>query len=254
MEKFIQDEVTYFLDLDEEEEYLLSQQVSEMIAWHRISMLPSYAIYLTNISDKLEEGQYAAKDITKALSKARFLIEETVTGLTPYASKFLIRHQTMEAIEFIEKKMIMRRQERLEKLSQTEDVLYEQRLERLTLNFGRFFGDLNDSQLMLLEVHARETLDEPRTRLQNRTLRQKALITFLGTQPNEEELKNYLNKLLLQGHQIVNPDYEAFSERSLKRFRQLLVNMLTISSTKQREKIISKLRDYAEDFKSVAKN
>lgn len=254
MEKFIQDEITYFIDLDEEEEILLSQQVSEMVAWHRISMLPSYAVYLTNIADKLEVGEYVATDITNALANGRSLIEKTVTGLTPYASKFLIRHQTIEAIEFIEKRMRLRRQERLEKLSESEEILYEDRLERLMLNFGRFLGDLTDAQVMLLEVHARVTLGEPMTRLQNRTLRQKVLIKFLGTQPTESELTTYLNKLLLRGHVITNPSYEAFSENSLKRFRLLLVNMLAISSIKQRETIIRKLRDYAEDFEFISKN
>ncbi len=254
MEKFIRDEITYFFDLDDDDEIFLSQQVSETVAWHRISMLPSYAVYLTNIAHKLEVGEYSNTDITKIVTNARSLIEETVTGLTPYASKFLIRHQTIEAIEFIEKRMVMRRQERLEKLLKPEDILYEQRLERLKLNFGRFFGDLNDSQLILLEAYARETLYDSITRLDNRTLRQKILIIFLRSQPTEAELTAYLNKLLLRGHLITNPAYEAFSEKSLKRFRQLLVNMLAISSTKQREKIVSKLRDYAEDFESIAKN
>ena len=122
------------------------------------------------------------------------------------------------------------------------------------MKFGRFFGDLNDSQLILLEAYARETLYDSITRLDNRTLRQKILIIFLRSQPTEAELTAYLNKLLLRGHLITNPAYEAFSEKSLKRFRQLLVNMLAISSTKQREKIVSKLRDYAEDFESIAKN
>ena len=101
MEKFIRDEITYFFDLDDDDEIFLSQQVSETVAWRRISMLPSYAVYLTNIAHKLEVGEYSNTDITKIVTNARSLIEETVTGLTPYASKFLIRHQTIEAIEFI---------------------------------------------------------------------------------------------------------------------------------------------------------
>ena len=95
MDKFIQDEITYFLDLDEEEEVLLSQQVSEMIAWHRTSILPSYATYLNNMAEKLEVGQYGVTDVAESIKDGRFLIEETVIGLTPYASKFLIQHQTV---------------------------------------------------------------------------------------------------------------------------------------------------------------
>ena len=78
--------------------------------------------------------------------------------------------------------MLNRRQERIMELSKPKDILYNERLERLTSNFERFFGDLNDSQVMILESHAHLTLSDSRVRLHNRTLRQKAFIRFLRTQ------------------------------------------------------------------------
>ena len=41
-DKFIKDEINYFLYLDEEEKLLMNQQVSKMINGHRTSMMPSY--------------------------------------------------------------------------------------------------------------------------------------------------------------------------------------------------------------------
>ena len=148
--------------------------------------------------------------------------------------------------------MLSRRQERIMELSKPEDILYEDRLERLMSNFERFFGDLTNSQAMLLQVYSRETLNDSRVRLHNRTLRQKVFIRFLRTQPTEADLNTYLHTLLLNGHMITNPSYQTFSEVFLMRFHSLLVNMLAISSTKQRETIINKLRGYADDFKAVS--
>jgi hypothetical protein len=250
-EKYIQDEIKYFLNLNEEENILLNQQVSKMVDWHRTFMLPNYATYLNNIADKIEVGNYESDDINKLVEDGRSLIEETIIGLTPYASKFL-NHQMVEDIEFMEMKMLTRRQKRIVELSKPENILYKERLERLTSNFERFFGNLNKSQLLLLESHSRVTLNESRIRLHNRTLRQKAFIMFLKTQPNEVDLTSYLNKLLLQGHLITNPSYESFSKISLKKFHVLLVNMIASSSIIQREQIISKLKSYAEDFKTVS--
>ena len=51
---------------------------------------------------------------------------------------------------------------------------------------------------------------------------------------------------------ITNPSYETFSEISVKKFHTLLVNLLAKSSIIQRETIITKLRNYAEDFKIVS--
>ena len=252
VDEFIKNEVNYFLDLDEEEEVFLNQQVSAMVNWHRTSMLPKYASYLNNIADKLEDGQYNTTYISKYLANGKSLIEETITGLIPHASRFLIQYQTFEIIELIKNKMLNRRQERIIELSKPDDFLYEKRLERLTSNFERFFGELKDSQVRLLETHTRKTLYESRVRLHNRTLRQKVFIRFLKTQPTEVELTTYLNKLLLQGHMITNPSYQTFSKVSLGRFHDLLVSLLALSSTVQRETIVNKLRKYADDFKAIS--
>ena len=252
IDDFIQDEITYFLDLNEKEELLLSQQVSEMVNWHRTSMLPRYATYLINVADKIEKKEYESADINKLLENARFLIEQTISGLIPYASKFLINYLTNEDIEFMEKRMLIRQQERITELSKSEDILYKERLKRLTLNFERFSGELNDSQKTQLEAHTSQTLGESRVRLHNRTLRQKVFIRFLKTQPTETVLIAFTEKLLIRGHLITNPSYEDFSATSLKRFEILLVNMLSVSSEVQLKTIIDNLRAYASDFKAVS--
>ena len=252
VDSFIEDEINYFLDLDKEEMVELSQQVSEMVIWHKKFMLPKYSSYMTNAANMLEMEQYRSSDILKVLTNGRSLIEETVTGLTPYASKFLIKYNKVEDINFMEKRMLTRRQKRINELSKSEDILYKERLQRLASNFNRFLGDLNDEQIILLELHARATLKEPRIRLHNRTLRQKVFIRFLRTKPKETELTSYLNKLLLRGYLITNPNYFTFSENSLNRFGSLLTNILAISSKKQKETTIRKLREYANDFKTVS--
>ena len=252
VDEFIKDEITYFLDLEDNEKILLNQQISEMVTWHRTSMLPKYSKFFYNIADNLEDDQYSADKVQEFLENGRSLINETVTGITPYVSQFLVQHQTIENIKFMENRMLSRRQERIIDLSKAKDMLYEERFERLIYNFERFFGDLNDSQKKVLGVYASETLNDSRIRLHNRTLRQKVFIKFLKTEPTEVELTNYLNKLLLEGHMITNPSYETFSEISVKKFHTLLVNLLAKSSIIQRETIITKLRNYAEDFKIVS--
>ena len=105
----------------------------------------------------------------------------------------------------------------------------------------------------MVETHSHETLNDSRIRLHNRTLRQKVFIRFLKSQPNETELNAYLNKLLIQGHEIINPNYQDFSQASLSRFKMLLTKMLAISSDKQRDVMIDKLRSYAKEFNTMSK-
>lgn len=251
-EEFILNEITFFLNLNKEEEAILSQEVSKMVAWHRSIMLPSYAAFLKDMADKLEDDQYNDRDIINVLTNGRSLIEDTLTGLTPRASKFLVGYSTIDTIDFMEKKMLIRQQDRLKELLQPQDILYEERLERLTTNFKRFLGFLSNDQVALLEVHARVTLGDSLIRLNNRTQRQKVFVEFLRTQPTEKALTAYLNKLMLRGHTIINPTHKVFVENSLDRFQVLIVSILEISSIDQRETIINKLRDYADDFLDIS--
>ena len=130
--------------------------------------------------------------------------------------------------------------------------LEEERLKKLTSNFNKFFGTLSNEQVILLKKYARDTLYDSRIRLQNRSLRQKVFVNFLKTKPSQAQLTIYLNRLLLNGHEIINPEYKAFTELFLDRFRELLTSMLANSSKSQQETIILKLKDYARDFKKLS--
>ena len=247
-EGFIKKEVNYFINIDDKEEIILEQQISHMVAWHRTSMLPIYADYLKNIADEIQYNSNNTVYVVKAVDDARLLIEKTVIGLTPHASKYLVRHQTAEAIEFIKKKIELRKNKRLKEFKESDDELYKKRVKRIKSNFERFFGEITDEQFKLIQKYSRSTLTDFSIRYQNRMLKQNAFIQFLKTQPNEKELTIFLNRLLLRGYEIVNPEYQKFSQVWLDRFIGLLENMLMISSKKQQEKITTKLRNYAKDF------
>ena len=252
VEEFIKKEAKYFINVDEKEEIILKKKVSLMVAWHRSTMLPIYADYLRNIADEIQLNSNNPTYVVKAVDNAKFLIEETVIGLTPYISAYLVRHQTTDALEFKKKKIEIRRKERLKELKETDSVLYERRVKKTKSNFERFFGDITNEQSKLIQEYSHITLPDSMTRFNNRTMKQDAFIQFLNTKPNEKELTIFLNRLLLRGHEIVNPDYLIFSKVWLYRFITFLENMLKISSKKQQEKIITKLRNYAEDFSSTS--
>ena len=251
-EEFIKKEVNYFINIDDKEEIILKQQISQMVAWHRKSMLPIYADYLKSIADEIQYNSNNIVYVLKAVDDAQLLIEKTVIGLTPHASKYLVRHQTAEAVEFIKKKIELRKNKRLKEFTESDDELYKKRLKKIKSNFERFFGEINDEQFKLIQKYSRATLTDSSTRYKNRIMKQNAFIQFLKSQPNEKELTIFLNRLLLKGYEIVNPEYQKFSQVWLDRFIELLENMLMISSKKQQEKITTKLRNYAEDFLSTS--
>ena len=192
-EEFFFNEINYYLNVDKNDKIFLDKQISEMIDWHRTSMLPRYSIYL--------------------------------------------RYQNPQSIEHMKQKMQKRRDKRIKQLSESEEILFEKRLDKLILNFERFLGSLTDAQLNLLKDHSYLTLNDSMIRLHNRTQRQKLFIDFLENKPTEQELKVYLDKLLLQDPSITDTAQLAFS---LDRFQKLEVGILSISTSSQRETIVKK--------------
>ena len=249
---YIKQEAKFFLKFDEQGEQHLNDQVDKMMEWHNAIMLPRYAAYLRQLANQLDHGLYGATAITKGMKDGRILLQNTVAGVAPYVARILVRQTIIENIEHLRLKLIERSKEQKEKLARPIEKQTEDRTERLTKNVGRFMGDLNEIQNNLINRYAKSTINDAKRRLDNRNLRQSALLTFLAGKPNEMEIDAFIRQIVLRSHEIVDPDYKGYSEERIARFTTLLVNIFAASTNDQRRATSEKLRSYAQDFSEIS--
>ena len=249
---YIKQEAKFFLKFDEQGEQHLNDQVDKMMEWHNAIMLPRYAAYLRQLANQLDHGLYGATAITKGMKDGRILLQNTVAGVAPYVARILVRQTIIENIEHLRLKLIERSKEQKEKLARPIEKQTEDRTERLTKNVGRFMGDLNEIQNNLINRYAKSTINDAKRRLDNRNLRQSALLTFLAGKPKEMEIDAFINQIVLRAHEIVDPDYKGYSEKRIARFTTLLVNIFAASTNDQRQATSEKLRSYAQDFSEIS--
>ena len=249
---YIKQEAKFFLKFDEQGEQNLNDQVDKMMEWHNAIMLPRYAAYLRQLANQLDHGLYGATAITKGMKDGRILLQNTVAGVAPYVARILVRQTIIENIEHLRLKLIERSKEQKEKLARPIEKQTEDRTERLTKNVGRFMGDLNEIQNNLINRYAKSTINDAKRRLDNRNLRQSALLTFLAGKPKEMEIDAFINQIVLRAHEIVDPDYKGYSEERIARFTTLLVNIFAASTNDQRQATSEKLRSYAQDFSEIS--
>ena len=249
---YIKQEAKFFLKFDEQGEQHLNDQVDKMMEWHNAIMLPRYAAYLRQLANQLDHGLYGATAITKGMKDGRILLQNTVAGVAPYVARILVRQTIIENIEHLRLKFIERSKEQKEKLARPIEKQTEDRTERLTKNVGRFMGDLNKIQNNLINRYAKSTINGAKRRLDNRNLRQSALLTFLAGKPNEMEIDAFISQIVLRAHEIVDPDYKGYSEKRIARFTTLLVNIFAASTNDQRQATSEKLRSYAQDFSEIS--
>lgn len=249
---YIKQEAKFFLKFDEQGEQHLNDQVDKMMEWHNAIMLPRYAAYLRQLANQLDHGLYGATAITKGMKDGRILLQNTVAGVAPYVARILVRQTIIENIEHLRLKLIERSKEQKEKLARPIEKQTEDRTERLTKNVGRFMGDLNEIQNNLINRYAKSTINDAKRRLDNRNLRQSALLTFLAGKPKEMEIDAFINQIVLRAHEIVDRDYKGYSEKRIARFTTLLVNIFAASTNDQRQATSEKLRSYAQDFSEIS--
>ena len=249
---YIKQEAKFFLKFDEQGEQNLNDQVDKMMEWHNAIMLPRYAAYLRQLANQLDHGLYGATAITKGMKDGRILLQNTVAGVAPYVARILVRQTIIENIEHLRLKLIERSKEQKEKLARPIEKQTEDRTERLTKNVGRFMGDLNEIQNNLINRYAKSTINDAKRRLDNRNLRQSALLTFLAGKPKEMEIDAFISQIVLRAHEIVDPDYQGYSEKRIARFTTLLVNIFAASTNDQRQATSEKLRSYAQDFSEIS--
>ena len=249
---YIKQEAKFFLKFDEQGEQNLNDQVDKMMEWHNAIMLPRYAAYLRQLANQLDHGLYGATAITKGMKDGRILLQNTVAGVAPYVARILVRQTIIENIEHLRLKLIERSKEQKEKLARPIEKQTEDRTERLTKNVGRFMGDLNEIQNNLINRYAKSTINGAKRRLDNRNLRQSALLTFLAGKPKEMEIDAFINQIVLRAHEIVDRDYKGYSEKRIARFTTLLVNIFAASTNDQRQATSEKLRSYAQDFSEIS--
>jgi len=249
---YIKQEAKFFLKFDEQGEQNLNDQVDKMMEWHNAIMLPRYAAYLRQLANQLDHGLYGATAITKGMKDGRILVQITVAGVAPYVARILVRQTIIENIEHLRLKLIERSKEQKEKLARPIKKQTEDRTERLTKNVGRFMGDLNEIQNNLINRYAKSTINDAKRRLDNRNLRQSALLTFLAGKPKEMEIDAFINQIVLRAHEIVDRDYKGYSEKRIARFTTLLVNIFAASTNDQRQATSEKLRSYAQDFSEIS--
>jgi len=242
-----------YLDLGPEQEVQVEAQASALIAWHRREMLPKYAAFLTAQADIAEAGGWTREQFAEAFAGFRTLVDETVGGASPFVAAVLTGHTSPGKVVYIEERIAERNAERrAEEAERTPEEALEAWVEGRVERISRFTGALNDAQVAIIRGYAERGMTHIERWRVNRVKRQEAFIAFLQASPSEEAIAQFVHRILLHAHEIVDPDYRATSEDRWAMSEALYFDVLKSLSDEQRRELISTLRGYAADMVDLA--
>ena len=249
---YIIDAAESYLDPDDAEQQHIEIKTQQFLAWHTRIMLPRYARYLSLSAKRIEAGTVDRDWAATRTQDARELLSEVVFGAAPFAADVLVRYTSPAKIERLSQRLDERLAEQHEKMASPRDERRAQRQKRIAKNFERFTGPLEKAQLAVIESYVAASADAGRRWLETRAKRQRAFLDFLSQQPDEARIATFIPQILLHGHEIVDPEYGAITERRWTAIADLIFGVLSTLDAEQRRKTVRSLRDYAADMRKMA--
>lgn len=242
-----------YLDLSAEQKLAVAAQAEALIAWHRRDMLPKYAAFLRQQADIAEAGGWTRPQMAAAFAAVRGLLDETVDGAAPFIAAVLVEHTAPEKHAHLAARMAEHAAERRER---NEDETLEESLaewvEHRADRISRFTGYLDDAQMAIIRRHAEGDVDRTNRWIDNREKRGQAFLAFLAGGPSRDEIARFVHRIVLDAHEIVDPDYRAISESRWARREALYFEVLSTLSDDQRRELVETLRGYADDMVELA--
>ena len=246
-------QVAFYLDLEDDDERLFAEAAMDRVLdWHQLEMLPRYAGFLREQAGVLEAGDVSRDQVMAAMRQTRALYEETLRGVTAEGALVLKRHASEPRRGYLKARFDEKNTEREERLAEPIAARIERRTERQIRNIERFLGELSGEQRDRVRTYASGAAQGSSVWLSARKSRQKALLAYLATDPEIDDLKRYLDKALLAPDENTAPGYRKFISGRTERFGQLLFDIISSLTEDQRETAVNRLRGYADELLAIS--
>ena len=246
-------QVAFYLDLKDEDERLFANAaVDRVLDWHQLEMLPRYAAFLREQAGVLEAGDVSREQVMAAIRQIRALYEETVRGATAEGALVLKRHASEPRRGYLKARFDEKNAEREERLAEPIAERIERRAERQIRNIERFLGELSGEQRDRVRAYASATAGGSSVWLSARKSREKALLAYLATDLEIDDLKRYLDKVLLAPDEIMAPGYRQFIAGRTERFGRLMFDIISSLTEDQRKTAVNRLRGYADELLAIS--
>lgn len=251
-ETVVRDRAENYLDIREDDALALEAEISDLVAWHRIEMLPQYAIFFEGQAQLAEGAGWTRPQVADAIKTFRALIKDTSSGAAPFIARVLVNHTSDAKVDHMQAAMAEVLSERRESYDDPLDEQIDSSVEKSVTNFERFFGTLTEAQVIIVREHKTRTYDPSGGWLNWRDKRQQDLVRYLRTEPSVKAIEDYVKVALTQPEKIVGDTYRQGADKWWDGQTALLYNLMITLDADQRQTFADNLRSYAVDMVELA--
>jgi hypothetical protein len=209
----VRDRAETYLDIREDDDLVLEVEISELVYWHRIKMLPQYAAFFESQAHLAEGSGPTRTQVDEAVTKFRGLIKDTSQGAAPYIARVLVNHTSKSKVDHIQASMDEVLSERRKLYDEPLADQIDAAVDKSVTNFERFFGTLTEDQIAIVHEYKTQTYDPTGGWLDWRDKRQQDLVRFLRTEPSASDIEDYVKVALTTPEKIVGQAYREQADR-----------------------------------------
>lgn len=252
----LQYQMDSYLDLDDEQEALLSEELKQFHAWHRQGELPLYAKTLRQWSAKLDEPRVFTADelLEKQQQFEQALLvvaERSAYRLAPLVLTLTERQRSRLQATFDESNA-----EYVEENLQNPEVADRERKERFSERYEDWLGSLTTEQGEFLNQWLASQPSRAQLWGQERIARQRALLQLLADArdlPSAEVAAVQLHDYFQSLSRYRVSELQLERETRMRSLAELTAGMLNRMTDEQRRHLQERLLTYATDFETLSK-
>ena len=241
-----------YIDLDGPQKDLFQKRLDAYLVWHRHTQLPLYADFLDQVADEAQKGLTRA-DIATIQARTEQLAQAMIERLKPDMMDLFAMATDQQIKDLFHKFDEDNAQFRQESIEVSEKEQRRQRQKEVIHYVERWTGDLNDSQRKLIADWSQKFDLMSEEIADTKVAWQQEFHHVLMLRHDRPAYEQAFNKLLDNPDFGQSPNFKrkfAHNQAILIDLYLALENSLTPS---QRKHMVDKLRSYAKDFRSLAK-
>jgi len=240
-----------YLDLDAAQSDDLAPRIARFHQWHRANELPVYAALLRSASQRAAAG-VTAEDFAWALANVRARYRRLAAKAAEDAAPVLVTLAPAQHVALEKKFAEVNEKYAKEVLSADDNKRRRAQSKRMFERFRDFTGELTPDQEARI---GRFALDHERhfaLRFEDRLRWQHDFVAFLRQERKPEDLGRHLAEMFQKPELRRSEEFIREDKRWDEGLGQLIVDLDRSLSPKQREHVVRRLSDYAEDFAVLA--
>lgn len=253
--------LTSKVDFDADQSALMKSSLRELVQWHRNAELPLLADELQIAKTTLATGNGPIKPVNAAQVQAlnesiRESLRRTANTAAPVIAKNMLGlwpNQIADIQAALDDSNIKYKEERL---AASEAERIEKSTERMTERFERWLGSLNAQQIARIKEWAKNDIQNPGERFKTRLDLQKKFMLLVEKSANKQidqpALSQEISTLLNAWQTPASPTEKASFTTRQQATTRLVVDVLNMASSSQRNNAAERAASWAEDFQILA--